>query len=232
MKKTTILIVLLALTLSLSACGKKKTPQAVTENSSQSEQKGLMEWLEGGGGTECVMKAPEGDMIIKSQDGKTRIEGMGLAMPAFDPNNPTPPSDEPQMGITVYNGDWMYSWSGDKGTKMNQKRMEEFSDEMSAGMEEEPDEPTEDWTDMVADMEEMDIAYECTPKKFAASEFEEPSGVEFTDLTEQFEQMAEMTKNLQDSMNSGNFNPNDFDPSNMPDLPELPNMDAMMQEIQ
>ena len=212
MKKATILVLLLALSLSLSACGKKKAVNNIME-AQKVEQKGLMAWLKGGTGTECIMKAPEGDMIIKTQDGKTRIEGMGTMVPSIDPMNPEPPSPESQMGITVYNGDWMYMWSGDKGTKMNQKKMEALGEELGEDMEEDS---AKDWTEIVGDMEEMDIAYDCKPKKFAASEFEAPENVEFQDLTEMFEQMAEMGKQMQESMEGG-----DFDPNSMPDMNEM-----------
>jgi hypothetical protein len=225
MKKTTIIILSLALGLSLSACGKKEAPAAVTQDSPSAEQKSLMQWVEGGGSVECVMRAPEGDLVIKTQGDKVRMEGMPAIMP-MDTSDPAAGGDQNQIGTTIYNGDWMYSWSGTKGTKMNQKRIQELSEEMG-GIDEEEAETSQDWTDTVAEMEDMQVAYECEPKTFAASEFTEPSGVEFTDLTAQFEQMAEMTRNMQESLNNGNL-----DPNNLPPPPDLPDMDALMQEME
>lgn len=220
MQKPTLIILTLALSLSLSACGKKEAPAAVSQGSPVEEQKSLIEWLKGGEGTECVIQTPEGEMVIKSQDGQTRIEGMPVMLP------PDAGSLEEQTGVAIYKGDWIYMWSGNIGTKMNQKRMEAIAAEMGEEMPME-EEQAEDWTDVVAGMEEMEVAYDCSAKTFAASEFSEPSGVEFTDLTAQFEQMAEMTKTMQESMNSGNF-----DPGNLPAPPELPDMEALMDDMQ
>lgn len=191
MKKIALSILGIALVFSLSACGQKDKPK----NNSQKEElkMSLVDRLLGEAGMKCVFPAPEGEMVVYSQNGKVRVEGV----PYFYGSNADPAN--PPAGVQLTDEEWMYMWSGQEGTKMNIKKLEQLAD----GMEEEESEKPEDWQDMIEGYEEDGIDYSCEEKNLPADLFVPPQDVEFTDFTEFMTGMAEMGQQINQQMEAG-----------------------------
>lgn len=211
-----ILFILLIAIFAFSGCGQKEGDNNQAEKQQKMAQKekkmSLSEWLKAGKGTKCTLTAPEGDMVVYSQGDKVRIEGVPYM---FSRNMG---DGEPQIGVQLSDDEWMYTWSGKEGTKMNIKEIEEAAD----GMEEEEQETPEGWDEMIGEMEEAGIDYECEDLKLADSLFELPADVEFNDLTPMMTGMADWGNSIQEKMENG---------AGMEEL-DMQEMQKMMEQMQ
>lgn len=192
MKKLFLSLLLFALVLVLPACGKKS--EQLNEKAGAPAKKSLSALLKGDKGAECTVKTPEGETKIYSQGKRVRIEGVPYMFGA------DAMAAEPQPGIQVSDGEWMYIWSGKQGTKMNLKQLEELSGGQED--EEQADEP-ENWEDMVGSYEESGFDYSCEEKNLPDGLFTVPADVEFSDYTEFLSGMADISSQLEEQMENG-----------------------------
>jgi hypothetical protein len=151
----------------------------------------LLGWLKRGKSVECTLTTDEGTITMKTKDGKVRIEGLPYMFGGSD--EATPNMD----GVSLTTGDWVYMWSGDKGTKMNLADMQET-------MSEEQKEKAEDYDwEKEAEGWESLYQYDCQEKSLSDSLFEPPADVEFTDWTETMSQLQQIGQQLQENTGEG-----------------------------
>lgn len=142
----------MALSLSLSACGKEE--QNIQKNVSipQKKQveaeKDLMEWIKSGESVEYKIEMDGTEITMMAKGEKVRVEGIPFA--SF--GNSENADMEKASGVSLTIGDWIYMWNKDdkKGTKFNQKEMKKIGD--SFGDEEEQEEQ-DTWEDQVENLE-------------------------------------------------------------------------------
>jgi hypothetical protein len=164
------------------------------------ENKSLMGWLKKGKSVECTLSTEEGTITMKTKDNKVRIEGLPYMFGGSD-------TSEPDFnGVSLTTGDWVYMWSGDKGTKMNIKAMQETMDEEQKEKAEDYD-----WEETAQGWEAL-YQYECQEKRLSDDLFEPPTDVEFTDWTEMMANMQQMSQQLQEKFGEGeNMNMEDIE---------------------
>ena len=196
MKKLLILAVIAIVSLSLTGCGKKE--QATQKEKPQGgfevlPDNSLMGWLKRGKSVECRLKTPEGEIVMMVKDKTVRMEGIPFM--SMDSMGEVP---NPENGVSLTNEEWMYMWDkkSKKGTKMNLKKMKELSPDGIA-------QEQQTWEDQVLGWEDIGINYDCKEKKLDKDLFEQPNGVEFSDLTEFMEGMTNMGKQIQEQTQDG-----------------------------
>lgn len=205
MKKTILFIGLIILIAAIGfyvfIYGDKTTEPAETEITQEDEEVieevriELLEWLKGGQGVECVVTSPEGDIIVKTRDDKIRVEGIVYAAPG---------SEEEVPGVSLTDGDWVYIWSGNEGTKFNIKTLEELSKATSSSIAEyQEDLDDYSWEQMVNDWQEQDLDYQCEEVRLSDDEFIPPSEVNFVDWTETMERLQQLQEELQLELGEG-----------------------------
>ncbi len=150
----------------------------------------LLDWLSGKKGVECVVNSPDGEIKVTAKEGKVRIDGIAFHFGA-DAQHVS------EKGTTLTVGDWMYMWSGQKGTKMNLKKIRELStNENKAKQETE----VESWKDTIKEWEAAGYTYHCRAVNPSNNLFQPPIDVNFVDFTAQLEQQQNMVdkfKNIQ-----------------------------------
>jgi hypothetical protein len=187
---------ILLLSLSLSACGKKEEKAVENKQPIPKEEvvktKSLLDWVKGGKTVECVVKSPEGNILVQTRNESIRMEGI----PYFSPDS----SGEKPLaanGVMLVVGDWTYMWdkASMKGTKMNPKELEKLSP---------PEEQKQEtWDDMVGDWNDSGFAYDCQEIDADSSLFEEPKDVEFQDLNEMMKGISDISDKMQRQAESG-----------------------------
>lgn len=201
MKK--LLVLVLVASFALTGCfGKKETSKTV--NGLQvKENNSLMGWLKKGKAVECTLNDENGEMKISTKGDKVKIEGVPYMFASMNGGQIDP--GEMPKGTSLTVGDMMYTWSGDKGIKMDIKKMEETASDMAekAGIEEEPESPGEDWEDQVGAWEAMGLDYDCKEVNLSDNAFTPPSDVTFTDLNEQMDNMQKAADDFLNKMGSG-----------------------------
>lgn len=169
----------------------KSEKSEITSGLKVTEISSLSGWLKRGKSVECTLSTDEGTITMKTKDGKIRIEGIPYMFGSGDVTTPD------ISGVSLTAGDWVYMWSGNKGTKMNLKAMQE-------SMSEEQKEKAEDydWEEM-AEGWEAQYQYECQEKRLSDNLFEPPADVEFIDWTETMSQLQQIGQQLQGGLDEG-----------------------------
>jgi len=189
MKKTIIIIVailVIAIGGYLIFTNNDASDLKKLEKNLSGEQMGILNWLTSGKGVECSISSPEGAVIVKAKNGKVRIEGMAFAMPNSE--------SQADKGVYINDGEWIYMWNGSEGTKMNIESMKKISGE---------EEDDYSWQDWANDWQEDKVGYDCKDKNLDDSLFQAPSNVNFKNLTEMMENLDEMNKKLEESIDAG-----------------------------
>ncbi len=209
MKKVIIIIVALlvigaggylALNRGKSSKNIETDKPGVTPSFQVVDNNSLLGWLKRGKSVECTLSTGEGTMTMQAKDNKVRIEGLPYMFGGSDTETPS------MDGVSLTTGDWVYMWSGDKGTKMNIKSMQETMDEEQKEKAEDYD-----WEEM-AEGWDAQYKYECQEKSLPDSLFEPPANVEFTDWTETMSQLQEIGQQLQEGLGEGgNMNMEDIE---------------------
>ena len=184
----TIIISLVAM-FALTGCFKKdeaKTPLNIDQQASEEKNFSLAELFEQGKGMKCVMKSDDGEFITYSQGDKVRTEGLNLDF-----------NQSGEDGYMINDGEWMDTWSGKKGTKMNMKKMEEMENNLDDFyMDDEGEEDFADWDETLEDWEEDGVDYDCKEQKIDQDLFIPPSDVVFEDMGAMMEASMEMEQSL------------------------------------
>lgn len=201
MKKVIILSILISLSLVFTGCGKKE--QAKTVNSGNQEKSGLvvkenntlMGWLKRSLAVECSIESPEGKIKMMAKEGSVRIEGI----PFFSPSS-VGEAPQAENGVMLSTKEWTYLWDKKtkQGTKMNNQEMVKLT-----GEEVNEKKDQESWEDMVKAWEAAQVKYSCQEKGIESSLLEEPVGIEFVDLTEAMNEMADFGKKLEAQLENG-----------------------------
>jgi hypothetical protein len=222
MKKILSITLLIAMCLSLSACGKKdeiSSQDASTSKEKVEIQKDLMGWIKSGESVECAMTIEGGGKVtMMAKDEKIRIEGI----PYISFTDIQSADIENTNGVSLSIGDWMYMWgkNGKEGMKFNVKEMEELGDTQG-----EEDESYDTWEDTVDGWEDDGVEYDCKKVKLADDLFSVPSNVEFADLGETMKGFTEMGKNFEKQFEEGNDINIDDLKDLLPEGMEIPEMD-------
>ncbi len=193
-----IILFCLILIFILAGCffNKNNEQQAKEENRQKGglivkENNTMLGWLKRGKAVECIVTSPDGEIKIKTKNNKVRIEGIPFM---FGDNIEKPTND----GVSVTDGDWMYMWSGNKGTKMNIKELEEMSGEVK-----EEEEKQNTWEDNVKEWEESGFGYDCKEVNLSNSEFSPPNDVEFIDFSESLKSLQELGQQMAEDAEAG-----------------------------
>lgn len=200
MKKLLSLVLLVAISLSLSACGKKEqgnTDGGPMTKKQNEVQKDLMEWMRSGEAVECTVEVEGSSVVMISKGEKIRIEGT----PYVSMNSIQDGDVENTNGVTLTVGDWIYMWDkvSKEGMKLNVKEVEELGSEE----DDEEDRDYDTWEDQVENWENDGVLYDCEKAKLADELFAEPKDVEFTDLGEMMKGFSEMGEKLEKQIESG-----------------------------
>ncbi len=174
----------------------------------------LLGWLTGKKGVECVVSSPDGEMKVTAKEGKVRIDGIAFHFGA-DAQHTS------EKGTTLTVGDWMYMWSGKEGTKMNLKKIREMNAQENKTKQETE---VKSWEDTVKEWEAAGYTYHCQAVNPPDSLFQPPADVNFIDFTAQLEQwqnMADKFKNIQQQEAEGD----------QPDTSEIQQQMQQMQEM-
>jgi hypothetical protein len=94
----------------------------------------------------------------------------------------------------INDGEWMYTWTGKKGTKMNIKRMEKMDNDFE---ELDIEENTSEWEDVIDEWEEDDVDYDCNEQKIDKDLFIPPSDVVFEDMGAMMDASMKMNEDFQ-----------------------------------
>jgi len=147
-------------------------------------------WIKRKRTVQCKLTNEQGELTIKVKNDKVRIEGIPYAFGGQS-------ADADNNGISLTDGDWVYIWNGQTGTKMNLKNMQ-------AGMTEEQKIKAADysWEDSVKKWESA-YKYDCAEKGLGDDLFIPPTDVVFTDMTDMMTNAQEAVKNLQENLPAG-----------------------------
>ncbi len=208
MKKAFLILIILA----IGAGGyyfysqkNKKPPIRVDENGQEIiglrviQDDSLFGWMKRKKTVRCQLTNDQGEITMMVKNDKVRIEGIPYM---FGGQN----TEADNNGISLTDGDWIYMWSGQTGTKMNLKTIE-------AGMTEEQKANAADYNwENSAKNWENDYKYECAEKGLADDLFIPPADVVFTDMSDTLEKARSAVKNLQDNLPAGqNINQEDIE---------------------
>ena len=194
MNKKIVIGLILVLGLSLSACGKKDTDSTFKEVLKEEgvevvERNSLSDWFGGDEVVKCTIKSPEGDIVVTTKGEDVYMEGVPFV--SSDSQGEMP---DAVNGVMLTLGDWTYMWDKvtKKGTKINNKEMEE----MMGDYEDEEMEDEDEFSEMSEEWEESGFEYDCREIKEDKDMFREPSDVEFNNLND----MMGGLKNMNDIM--------------------------------
>ena len=199
MKKLSVLVLTLALTIVLGGCLKKNTVETPTADAPQAEDnapagglqvldRSLRNWLTGSSGVECSVESPEGQVVIQSKGDKVLISGIAYT--------DMKTGETSSQGNSLTTVDWMYMWSGQDGMKMNLVKLDEINRQLSSSSE--PEQKT--WQEDVDEWQTDNTDYTCEEKNLPDSTFEPPADVNFTDLTSLMEGMTQLGQQLEGNM--------------------------------
>jgi len=200
MNKKIVISLVLMLALTLSACGKKEETVSKNKEVKQKienlERNSLVDWLRGDKTVECTIQSEGGDIVVTTKGDSSYMEEIPFMSP--DSQGEMPKAGNGAM-LTI--GDWTYMWDKEtkKGTKMNMKEMEEFTEENEEGIEEEDDQVGK----MAEQWEDSGFEYDCKEVKVDESLFREPKDIEFNDLSEKMREFNESSKKIQEQAEAG-----------------------------
>jgi len=187
-KKTTIIAVAVIVIIGglFLVFNKRDGNRNVGLNMASDTDQSILSWLNKGKAVECEFGSEEGNVRIRTKDGKVRIDGIPYA---FGGEKATP-------GSSITNGDWMYMWSGKKGAKMNIKEMEEIGRKFDTEEESDYSEENPSWEEYVKGWDEKEVDYDCHETRFSDEVMVPPTDVEFTDLNQAMKGLEAMSENL------------------------------------
>ena len=152
----------------------------------------LLEWLQSGKGVKCTVYSEDGTVTIQAKGGNVRVDGFSYAAPGST-------DGEEGKGTSLTVGDMFYMWSGQQGTKINKKKMEEIAEKG----EEQEEIADYSWEDMADDWQDQKVTHDCRETSISDDIFTPPSDVEFKDITKMMEDMKEISNKLEESFESG-----------------------------
>jgi hypothetical protein len=128
----------------------------------------LYGWLRRGIPVECDITSDSGTIKMMVKNDKVRTEGIPYA---FGQNI------HGTDGVSLADGDWLYMWSGQQGTKLNIKQMQagQTADQKAKAV-------NYSWQDSAKDWQSK-YQYNCQEKNLADDLFIAPAGVTFNDMT-------------------------------------------------
>lgn len=188
MQKTKLLLTLSLVILAsflVTGCFNKEASQESGLEEKQVEKNSpssLSGWLGLKNGTICNVSSDEGEITMKAKGDKVRMDG--IAMPDYS----EPTSSQSVQGSSIFDGDWVYSWTGEKGMMFNVKEMQALAEEMGEAQVEEEDMSWEKWAN---DAENDGFEYDCREANVDSNSFIPPENVEFVDLTEMMKGFGE-----------------------------------------
>jgi len=186
MKKIFIGALLMAIAITLVACG---APKGVTQNTDQGEAfKGsIQDLINRGKSAKCVLEGKEGDTIAsgttyisgKKARGDFQTKGTGEAL---------------ITGHFISDGTWMYSWSDankEQAVKFNINEMQnpEFKSQAD---------------NSGANNYEDQMDYKCYSWSPDSSSFVPPADINFTDFSAMMKQLQQQTQGLNKNLPAGN----------------------------
>jgi predicted small secreted protein len=185
MKKIFIGALLLAIAITLAACG---APKGVGQKADQGEafNGSIEDLINRGKSAKCVLQAKEGESITS---GTTYISGK-KARSDFQ----TPGAGEADIASHyISDGTWMYSWNDtykDQAIKLNIDEMQksEFKSQANTNG---------------ADNYEEKMDYKCYSWSADQSFFAPPTDINFTDYTQMMNQLQQQTQGLNANLPAG-----------------------------
>ena len=186
MKKIFIGALLLAIAITLAACGATK---GVVQKADQGQafNGSVQDLINLGKSTKCVLQAKEGESIIS---GTTYISG-NKARSDFQT---TGAGQAAMTGHFISDGTWMYSWSDTAKNQAVKFKMDELQ---------KPEFKSQADTNG-ADNYEDKMDYKCYPWSADQSFFAPPTDINFTDYTQMMNQLQQQTQGLNANLPAGN----------------------------
>jgi hypothetical protein len=182
-KFLTNLSILIVLSFLFSGCSLiKGLFQRSSQEKKVEEQGGfsLKDALTLGKSVECTYTTEDGEVTTWVKGNKVRVEGVGMV----------PTGDKTHKGGMINDGEWIYIWGEEDKTGVKYQ--------ISAMETKKWEEDVEDLKDPEKWATEAEEKYkvECKQTVVSDSKFTPPSGIEFQNLTEMFEKMEELPKEL------------------------------------
>ena len=155
----------------------------------------LFGWMSRGKSAQCDLTGSQGNLTVYTKNNKIRIEGVPYAF-----NSAAPASS----GVSLTDGEWVYMWSGDQGTKLNMTTLQAT---MSA--EQKAKATDYSWQDS-AKKWETEYKYNCRETTLSDDLFTPPSSVKFNDMTVTFKDLQQVGQDLQNKAQGGTVNQEDI----------------------
>lgn len=187
MKKTLLLITLVAFVFILTGCFKKEEKMEMKEEQGQQsqvqtrqEKESIFDFFKNKQSVKCdIRNLQTGDEYeIFTKDDKVRINGFKYMSFGNEVDL--------DSGYLINDGEWSYMWSGKEGMKINIEKMEGDTGEGDMG----------DWNEWLASEEERGVNFECQPQNIDESQFIPPQDVEFKDFNELMQGFGNMDGNF------------------------------------
>lgn len=189
----TLAMLLLAMAITITGCGKKEEAVAptddtldnvpVVEETPMEENLRLMEWFQQGEPVKCSVNSPTGMVDTWVSGNKVRIEGIG-----FDPSKPG------EVGSMIADGEWIYTWTGTTGMKFSAAAAGEVP-QGAAGSS-----TPADWQETVSAWDSAGVDYQCEKTAVDENFFVAPSEVVFSDLGALLEVASTTTETLMNEL--------------------------------
>ncbi len=178
--------ILLTVPLLLTACGTStpvgQTEQNQTQNQAQ-EKFSLKNALTLGQSLKCTYNENGSTVTSLIKGNKYKVDQVVL-------------EDGKGTGGVVSDGEFMYSWDNvtKQGVKFNLKDMQAMAEETEPGASPQTNSfDFEEWVEETESKNDVD----CQPALLTDAEFTPPSDVTFQDMTQFFQQMGEMSKQIE-----------------------------------
>jgi hypothetical protein len=191
MKKILTIFLMAAISISLSACGKKDEPKQSKQT--QETYANLTEWLSSEKDVKCRVNSSDGEIIIQSKGKKVRMDGIAYYGPQSSGNGQ-------EAGHSITDGEWIYVWGGQNGMKFNLKELKNFQSDMQADAQ---DYSWENWSQK---QEEDQVEYECSLANISNAIFLIPAEVDFLDFSNFLTQMEEINNEIKAMPTIQDFN--------------------------
>jgi hypothetical protein len=187
--KTTILLILLPILLAgctLPGALKNNQPAGSSPASPTAKQDAKQEgWslknaLSLGQSVKCSYTTEQGEVTTWVKDKKVKVEGLGVST-----------TEKSGKGGMINDGEWIYIWNDADKSGMKYKLAALVTDEQK-------NESVDEWKNPEKWANDVEGKYKttCGPEVLSDNAFVPPSDITFKDLTESFEKMKELQKNL------------------------------------
>ncbi len=161
--------------------------EAVKQTSNQAVEKlGLVDLFKQGKGMKCLIGSEDGTIITYSNGDKARTEGVNIGFSQ---------ESKREMAYMINDGEWIYTWSGKKGTKINMKKLEELEENMDNENLIEDKNNIGDFDEMVEEWEDGEVTYDCNEQKIDDELFVPPSDVDFQNMMEMISESMKVEDN-------------------------------------